>query len=125
MRNISVTADGGATSSRIKPPSSSRRSLTDLLAPLGHLAANSSSLMANCGASFEVGSESYEIPRYLFVGPGGGDAPIRLGLFATIHGDEPEGAHGLIHFVKLLEARPELATGYYLSIYPVCNPTGF
>jgi hypothetical protein len=25
----------------------------------------------------------------------------------------------------LLEAKPELAAGYYLSFYPVCNPTGF
>jgi hypothetical protein len=24
-----------------------------------------------------------------------------------------------------LEAKPELAAGYYLSLYPVCNPTGF
>jgi hypothetical protein len=25
----------------------------------------------------------------------------------------------------LLEAKPELAAGYYLSFYPICNPTGF
>ena len=25
----------------------------------------------------------------------------------------------------MLEARPELATGYCLSFYPLCNPTGF
>ena len=69
--------------------------------------------------------ESYELPRYLFVGPRGGDTPIRVGIFAGIHGDEPEGVHALIQFIQLLEARPELAAGYYLSFYPVCNPTGF
>jgi hypothetical protein len=31
----------------------------------------------------------------------------------------------LIRFVGLLETQPELATGYCLFIYPVCNPTGF
>jgi len=28
-------------------------------------------------------------------------------------------------FLKLLEQRPELARDYCLSVYPVCNPTGF
>ena len=31
----------------------------------------------------------------------------------------------IVQFIKLLEAKPELAAGYYLSLYPVCNPTGF
>lgn len=69
--------------------------------------------------------ETYVLPRYLFVGPRGGDTPIRIGIFAGIHGDEPEGIHAVIQFIQLLERRPELATGYYLSFYPVCNPTGF
>jgi hypothetical protein len=30
-----------------------------------------------------------------------------------------------VQFLKVLEAKPELATGYCLSVYPVCNPTGF
>ena len=50
---------------------------------------------------------------------------IRLGLFGGIHGDEPEGIHGLIRFLSLLEQKPALATGYCLFVYPVCNPTGF
>ena len=77
------------------------------------------------GAWFTCGGESYELPRYLFIGPKGGGDVIRLGLFAGIHGDEPEGVHALIQFLKLLEDKPELATGYCLSVYPVCNPTGF
>ena len=68
---------------------------------------------------------TYTLPRYLFVGPKGGDTPIRIGIFAGIHGDEPEGVRAAVQFLKLLEAKPELATGYYLSVYPVCNPTGF
>jgi len=102
-----------------------RRDLAELLAPLDKIASDSPNLVANHEARFEVDGESYEIPRYLFVGPRGGDTPIRLGIFAGIHGDEPEGVHGLIQFIKLLESKPELAAGYYLSLYPVCNPTGF
>ena len=102
-----------------------RRDLADLLAPLEKIAADSPNLVANHDARFEVDGGKYVLPRYLFVGPRVGDTPIRLGIFAGIHGDEPEGVHALIQFIKLLEARPELATGYYLSFYPVCNPTGF
>ena len=102
-----------------------RRSLAELLAPLEQLAAHSANLVVNQDARFAAGGETYTLPRYLFVGPKGGDTPIRLGIFAGVHGDEPEGCHALVQFIKLLEAKPELAAGYYLSIYPVCNPTGY
>jgi hypothetical protein len=108
-----------------KRPLVRRRSIADLLAPLEKIAAHSVSLVANYGARFGVGSETYELPHYLFVGPKGGDTPIRIGVFAGIHGDEQEGAHAVIQFIKLLEAKPEFAAGYYLSFYPICNPTGF
>jgi hypothetical protein len=101
-----------------------RRPLADLFAPLEQIAMHSPNLVANHDARFEVQGEAYELPRYLFVGPKGGDTPLRVGVFAGIHGDEPEGAYAVIQFLKLLEARPELATGYCLSFYPACNPTG-
>jgi hypothetical protein len=96
-----------------------------LLAPLEKIAAQSPNLVVNHEAKFDADGETYELPRYLFVGPKGGDTPIRVGIFAGIHGDEPEGAHAIVQFIKLLEAKPELVAGYYLSFYPVCNPTGF
>lgn len=102
-----------------------RRSVPELLEPLEIAAANSASLIANHGARFEVNGESYELPRYLFIGPSGGGDPIRIGIFATVHGDEPEGAHALVQFVRLLERSPEIARGYCLFLYPVCNPTGY
>ena len=108
-----------------RAPAPHRRSLADLLDPLDQLAAHSANLVVNQDARFDAAGETYTLPRYLFVGPRGGDTPIRLGIFAGVHGDEPEGCHALVQFLKLLEAKPELATGYYLSIYPVCNPTGF
>src|SRR5882757_880722 len=58
-----------------EPFSTNRRSLADLIAPLDRMAANSASLVANHEAKFEVGGETYELPRYLFIGPQGGDAP--------------------------------------------------
>ena len=106
-------------------PLARRRSIADLLAPLDQIAAQSPNLVVNHDARFETGGEAYTLPRYLFVGPKGGDTPIRVGIFAGIHGDEPEGVRAAVQFLKLLEAKPELATGYYLSVYPVCNPTGY
>jgi len=102
-----------------------RRSITDLLAPLEQIAAGSPSLVASHGAQFQSGGQSYELPRYLFIGPKGGDDAIRVGLFAGIHGDEPEGVHALIQFLSMLERKPDLATGFCLFAYPLCNPTGF
>src|SRR5262249_25464248 len=93
----------------VQAAAASRRSLVDLLAPLESLAANSPSLIANHGARFEVDDRTYELPRYLFIGPKGGGDPIRVGLFAGIHGDEPEGVYGLIRFVRFLEEQPQLA----------------
>ncbi len=117
-------ADNPLRIARPLPPTR-RRNIADLLAPLEKIAEHSFNLIANHDASFKVGNKTYGLPRYLFVGPKGGDAPIHVGIFAGIHGDEPEGFHAVIQFIKMLEAKPELATGYCLSFYPVCNPTGF
>ena len=108
-----------------QPPLARRRSIADLLAPLDQIATQSPNLVVNRDAHFEIGGETYTLPRYLFVGPKSGDTPIRIGIFAGIHGDEPEGVRAAVQFLKLLEAKPELATGYYLSVYPVCSPTGY
>jgi len=75
----------------ITPLLTNRRSIADLLTPLEKISARSPNLVANHDARFEVGGETYELPRYLFVGRKGGDTPIRVGIFAGIHGDEPEG----------------------------------
>ncbi len=107
------------------PPLRDSTALERLLAPLDQIVADSPSLVPNRGARFDVAGQEYELPRYIFIGPGGGDAPIRVGIFAGIHGDEPEGPRAVVQFVKLLEAKPELVTGYCLYLYPVCNPTGY
>lgn len=101
------------------------RSVAELIAPLETLARQSASLVASHELQFEREGETFLLPRYIFLGPQGGGAPIKLGLFAGIHGDEPEGVRAAVLFLKLLALAPELATGYSLTVYPVCNPTGF
>lgn len=74
---------------------------------------------------FHHGTCQYRLPRFVFRGPPGGHDPIRLGIFAAIHGDEPEGAIALRDFLLALDDNPALAQGYELYAYPVCNPSGF
>jgi len=105
--------------------SSHRQSLVDAIAPLDRLAVGSANLLAKPIGEFDHNGERYVIPRYIHLGPRGGDAPTRIGIFAGIHGDEVEGVLALVRFVQLLESQPELSAGYCLFLYPVCNPTGF
>ena len=107
------------------PKLGSRRGIAHVLAPLNELAARSSNLIAAEGGKFDTDQGTSELPRYLFIGPAGSGDMIRVGLFAGIHGDEPEGVYALIRFVQLLQAEQQLSTGYCLFIYPICNPTGF
>src|SRR5258708_4605945 len=102
-----------------------RRPLERLLTQLDQLADNSEHLFKKPFGYFESAGQCYQMPRYIFVGPQGGGDIIRIGIFATIHGDEPEGALALTRFVAALEKNPEIAQGYCLFLYPVCNPTGF
>jgi hypothetical protein len=106
-------------------PRTAKRLVADVLSPLDRIARGSASLLANLDGRPQSGAGTLHLPRYTFIGPKGGDEPIRIGLFAGIHGDEPEGAFALAQFLRVLDANPELATGFCLFVYPVCNPTGF
>ena len=95
-----------------------------VLAALDGLAARSPHLISKSFGPFTSYGRDYILPRYVFVGPKGGGETVRLGIFATIHGDEPEGALGLTQFATELEHSPDIAQGYALFLYPICNPTG-
>lgn len=82
-------------------------------------------VVGTVAGSFEVDQKRYTIPRFVFHGPATNVPPIRLGLFALVHGDEPAGALGLQHFLNALVNDPAPATGYELTVYPLCNPTGY
>jgi protein MpaA len=73
---------------------------------------------------FEINGEAYSLPRFS-VGASRGADPIRLGIFAAIHGDEPAGALGIVQLLLELARRPEWASNYDVTAYPICNPTGF
>lgn len=102
-----------------------KRTLGRLLAPLDKIAANSPNLVIRRTSQFEVGGERYEVPNYVFLGPEAKYPPVRLAFFSGLHGNELEGSLALTLLVQLLEALPELARGYCLFLYPVCNPTGY
>jgi hypothetical protein len=102
-----------------------RRSMQTLLESLTSLTEATAHLRVTTCGEFHHDGESYSLPRFVFDGPRRGGDPIPLGLFAGIHGDEPAGVLALVRFLGELVQRPELAAGYRLFAYPVCNPTGF
>ena len=73
---------------------------------------------------FREGEGAYVLPRFVFLGPGADEDPVRIGIFAAIHGDEPETAHAAIEFLHGLLKDRERARGYQIFVYPICNPTG-
>jgi protein MpaA len=97
-----------------------RRSLERLLEPLRSL----SSVQRESLGGFESGTQTYSLPRFTLRGPNSSD-PIRIGIFAAIHGDEPAGALAAVELVSEFTREPEFIENFLLQIYPVCNPTGF
>lgn len=102
-----------------------RLSISRLLAPTLQLAKGSDRLFSQPLDAFERLGQAYRIPRFLFVGPAGGGDYLRIGIFAGVHGDETAGVHASLQLIEELYRKPELARGYEVFIYPVCNPTGY
>lgn len=101
------------------------RSVSELLAPLNQLADQHPLFLSHKPLRLTRNGQVTELPRYIFMGAKAGEETLRIGLFAGIHGDEPEGVRALVQFLTLLAHHPEMAAGYCLYIYPVCNPGGF
>jgi hypothetical protein len=97
-----------------------RRSLGRFLEPLTALR----EVQAEFLGGFLVQGEKYSLPRFTFQGPNSSE-PIRIGIFAAIHGDEPAGALACVQFLLELVKAPELAENFVVEAYPICNPTGF
>jgi len=96
-----------------------------MLGPLFELAEHSQELTGTMAGTFSAQERRYGIPRFVFEGPKAEHDPIRLGLFAGVHGDEPAGCAALVRLLCDLVNDPAKAAGYDLVVYPVCNPTGF
>ena len=101
------------------------RNLRTLLGPVFDLAEHCPEIIGSMAGSFVHDGQRYGIPRFLFVGPAAEHPPIRLGIFAGIHGDEPAGCEALVRLLVDLAQNPERAVGYDLVVYPICNPTGY
>jgi hypothetical protein len=97
-----------------------KRSLNDFLERLKKIAGPQLELLG----PMQIDGTAYTLPRITFSGPNSQE-PIRIGIFATIHGDEPAGALAAVRFLEQLVLQPELAENFRLQMYPICNPTGF
>jgi protein MpaA len=74
---------------------------------------------------WKIEGTSHGLERFVFQGPKGGVDFFRVGIFAGMHGDETAGIFAAARFLEMLAAEPDAARGYELSIYPLCNPSGF
>src|SRR2546423_11545395 len=117
MKSETTTKSEGAGGVELE---NGRRSIENFLAPLCVLPGVAYQALG----PFAVDETNYSVPRLSFQGPTGTD-PIRIGIFAAIHGDEPAGAAAVAAFLEHLVKRPELAANFHLDLYPLCNPTGF
>lgn len=113
------TARGAETIRRERP------SLAALQQRARLLAAGNPTLDLSSIDRFSVSGQSYEVPRLVFTGPTAGHDPIRIALFAGIHGDEPAGCTALLDLAADFSRQPHRAAGYELWIYPLINPTGY
>lgn len=103
-----------------------RRSLRALFTTmLTEVGTHSQHLFADCLGQFDESGRRYWIPRFIFRGDRSEEPPIKLAVFAGVHGDEVAGVLAALDYLRLLEAQPDLGRAYHLYVYPVCNPTGY
>ena len=98
--------------------------LRKLLLPLLLEVVASPYLIADSIGMWHVGEERFWMPRFIFQRTQRMKRRIKVGIFAGVHGDEPEAVLGLVDLVRGLNARPEVGRDYRLFIYPMCNPGG-
>lgn len=101
------------------------RSSRALLGPLIQQAGRCPVLRAGVAGTFQANGETHDIVRFRFQGPKAEHDPLRIGLFAGLHGDEPAGSEALVRWLGELSAEPWRAAGYDLTVIPVCNPAGY
>ena len=98
---VKVTVEKQFTSLPARPLPE-RRAVDRLLTALDQIAENSPRIISRSLGQFESAGRNYSLPRYVYLGPKSGGDVILIGIFATIHGDEPEGALALTRFVTEL-----------------------
>ncbi|MBC8040647.1 MAG: hypothetical protein H7Y06_08905, partial [Opitutaceae bacterium] len=63
-----------------------------LLGPLLELAGRCPALQGGLAGAFDSHGQTHDLLRFRFKGPKAEHDPLRIGLFAALHGDEPAGA---------------------------------
>ena len=103
-----------------------RRSLKALLTTLlEDVVGGSQHIHADCLGRFDVGEQRYWLPRLIFRGDRSDEPPLKIGIFAGIHGDEVAGILACFDLLRFFEREAFLARAYHLHFYPLVNPTGF
>lgn len=100
--------------------------LDDVLAELNAVAREKSGWQVRrLRAEQDAPGQGLELMALTFRGPPNpGIEPLRIGLFAGVHGDEPAGTAACLELARQVTAEPALADGYELFFYPCCNPEG-
>lgn len=101
------------------------RSLRALIEPLKKFTAGRAHVEFQSAGGFSDVTGQPEIRRAVIKGAYAGHDPIRLGIFAGLHGDEPAGCAALVELALKLAENPAAAAGYELYLYPVVNPVGY
>jgi hypothetical protein len=96
------------------------RSCEKFLEPLLGLPGAQFSRLGNFGDS----GGTFFLPRFTLGALNTTDV-FRIGIFAAIHGDEPAGARAAAAFLMEAAETPALVENFRVTIYPVCNPTGY
>jgi hypothetical protein len=66
--------------------------------------------------------EGRTVPSYVFIGPRGGQVPMRLALLAGIETEDLVGTIAIVKLLIELNIAPLLAQDFALFAYPVANP---
>jgi protein MpaA len=109
-------------SSRVPKRRSLKALFTTLLTDIG---SNSQYIKRDCLGTFSMEGQRYWQPRFVFRGDRSEEPPLKIGIFAGIHGDEVAGILACFDLLRFFEREPFLARAYHLHFYPLVNPTGF
>lgn len=120
--HVSFSTTKGKPSAKLGRKMAGRKNFREILAPVQQA---KGPWLATTLGHWSVGADDYFLEQYLFVGPRGGGDYFRVGVFAGIHGDEEAGIWAANRFLEELARKPELARGYEVYIYPLCNPSGY
>ncbi len=94
-----------------------RRSITRFLASLSNLPNVQRELLG----PFDATGGKYSIPRFTLRGSNNSD-PIRIGIFAAIHGDEPAGALAAAAFLAKIVQAPKSRKIFFSRFTPSATP---